>query len=260
MKVIIPSLTFTLASASFTEMENLFSKIINNATGPNDRAFAENQFSLSLAQASDYGCWCHSLTVHTGKGKSKPLDELDALCKRLSDGYDCAAIDGEARNEECNAWEEDYSDENGDAIECGKMLTEKEKIENNISDAIISVLDLQIVSECKKQACTIEKDFVNKVAKLFLEDENARNADFEHGAAGFDSDQQCPSKQCDEQKGHNCNGVKQCCGPVPGRRTYKDLSDAGEPRQCCGETTVFLDNGLNECCNDGTVGAVGTCQ
>jgi hypothetical protein len=254
MKVIIPTLIVT-ASASLTEMENLFSKIISNATGPNDRAFADNQFSLSLSQASSYGCWCHDLAVHTGKGKSKPIDELDSLCKRLSDGYDCAAIDAEARNETCAAWEENYTNEDGDAIDCGSMQTQKDVDALGLSDLIIQSLGINVVSECKKQACQIEQDFVNKVAKLFLHNPDARNANLAHDSDNFDSETECPSKKCE---GEHCDGVKQCCGSVPGRRTYKDKSDEGDKRKCCGQT-VYLDT-VMECCADGeTTAAFGTC-
>jgi len=254
MKVIIPSLIVS-ASASFTEMENLFSKIISNATGPNDRAFADNQFSLSLAQASNYGCWCHDLAVHTGKGKSKPLDKLDALCKRLSDGYDCAAMDAEAEGETCAAWEENYTNEDGDAIECGTLQTQEDVLALGFTQDQIQFLGINIVSKCTVQACKIEQDFVNKVAKLFLEEPDSSNADYAHDSVNFDSEAQCESKKCETQ---HCDGVKQCCGSVPGRRTYKDKSDEGNLRECCGET-VYLST-VMECCADGeTTAAFGTC-
>lgn len=260
--IIIPSLIATLASASFTEMENLFSKIIANATGgPNDRAFAPNAFGLSLAEgvASNYGCWCHSLNEHTGKGKSRPVDDLDALCKRLADGYDCAAIDAEERGDsECEAWDVHYSDEEGNAIECSKMRTQKEVDDLGLNQVQVEGLGFLIVSTCKKQACEIELDFVQKVAKLYKED-YARNPIYEHSSASFSDDAECVTKPC---TGDHCNDREtKCCGPVPGRRTYKNLSDIGEERKCCFDKTVWLDNGLgqHECCPDGSVAGTGTC-
>jgi len=252
MKVIIPSLIVT-ASASFTEMENLFSKIISNATGPIDRAFADNQFSLSLASASSYGCWCHNLEVHTGKGKSKPLDALDALCKRLSEGYDCASMDAEDEGETCNAWEENYTNEDGDAIECSRLQTAEDLAALNFSQAQIDAIGIKVASKCTVQACKIEQDFVNKVAKLFLDNPEANNPAFKHDSADFDAEAQCESKKCE-----NCDGKKQCCGSVPGRRTYKDKSDDGTNRYCCGET-VYLESFM-ECCADGvTTASIGAC-
>jgi len=258
MKVIIPSLIVT-ASASFTEVASQFAKIMKNETGqvgPNDRAFADNQFSLSLSQVGSYGCWCHDLKVHTGKGKSKPLDALDALCKRLSDGYDCASMDAEAEGETCNAWEENYTNDDGDAIQCSQLQTQEDIDALGFTDAQLELVGIKAVSKCKVQACKIEQDFVNKVAKLFLEDEQANNPSFQHDSDDFDSETQCPTKTCD-----GCEGVKQCCGSVPGRRTYKDKSDDGNERGCCGETVYMTIH--NDCCADAegvfTTAAIGTC-
>jgi len=244
MKLVFASSTlFTMTFASFENMEKSFSEIMKNKTGGFDRAFPVNQFALSLV-AENYGCWCHSLKTHTGKGKSQPLDDLDALCKQLSEGYDCASIDAEAEGETCNAWEEDYSNSDGDSVGCQSLKTADDVV--GISDSILATLGINVVSKCKKQACEIEQNFVNKVAALFLEDPDAKNVDYTHESANFDSDSSCPTKQCE---GEFCGDEKQCCGSIPQRRTYKPKSENGVDRICCGET-LYLDSGINQCCTD----------
>jgi len=257
MKLVLASTTlFTMTYSSFTEMENSFAEIMKNKTASFDRAFPVNQFALSLV-AENYGCWCHSLKEHTGKGKSKPLDSLDALCKNLSEGYDCASIDAEAEGLTCNAWEEDYSDADGNSVGCGTLKVAADVV--GIPESIIAQLGINVVSNCKKQACLIEQNFVNNVAALFLEDPDTVEPEYKHESADFDSEASCVTKQCE---GAFCEGEKQCCGSIPLRRTYKQKSESGVDRVCCGET-LFLDSGINECCVSATgvesAAAIGQC-
>jgi len=257
MKLVLASTTlFTMTYSSFTEMENSFAEIMKNKTASFDRAFPANQFALSLV-AENYGCWCHSLKEHTGKGKSQPLDSLDALCKNLSEGYDCASIDAEAEGLVCNAWEEDYSDADGNSVGCGTLKVAADVV--GIPESIIAQLGFNVVSNCKKQACLIEQNFVNSVAALFLEYPDIAVPEYKHESTNFDSEASCVTKQCE---GAFCEGEKQCCGSIPSRRTYKPKSESGVDRVCCGET-LFLDSGINECCTgaDGVESAapIGQC-
>lgn len=258
MKLVLASSTLfvTMTYASFAEMENSFAEIMKNKTAGFDRAFPVNQFALSLV-AENYGCWCHSLQEHTGKGKSKPVDSLDALCKQLSEGYDCASIDAEAEGLICNAWEEDYSDAEGNSVGCGTLKVAADVV--GIPETIIAQLGITVVSNCKKQACLIEQNFVNNVAALFLENPDIAIPEYKHESPDFDSEASCVTKQCE---GDFCDGEKQCCGSIPQRRTYKQKSEAGVDRICCGET-LFLDSGINQCCVDAdgveVAAAIGQC-
>lgn len=42
-----------------------------------------------LQDKSPYGCWCYFGDDH-GKGIGGPIDQIDAMCKKLHDGYTCA--------------------------------------------------------------------------------------------------------------------------------------------------------------------------
>merc|ERR1712187_805266 len=144
--------------------------------------------------------------------------------------------------------------EDGDAIECSQLQTQEDIDDLGFTAAQLQALDIKVDSKCKVQACKIEQDFVKKVAKLFLEDQQAKppvqttNPSYKHDSDDFDSEAACPTKTCD-----GCEGVKQCCGSVPGRRTYKDKSDEGNERGCCGETVFMTIH--SQCCSDGVTTA-----
>ena len=58
-----------------------------------------------------YGCWCHfdeNKYNIAGKGKGTPMDAWDANCRTLSEGYECAVMDGLAEGEECAPWSVPY--------------------------------------------------------------------------------------------------------------------------------------------------------
>merc|ERR1711944_284283 len=57
---------------------------------------------------NEYGCWCYFQDGY-GQGRSKPLDEIDTLCKRLHDGYTCAIMDSRDLGDECVPWEVSYN-------------------------------------------------------------------------------------------------------------------------------------------------------
>merc|ERR1712151_1335825 len=157
-------------------------------------------------------------------------------------------------NEDCFAWEETYS-KDGRAIECSQLKTQEEIDNLGLAQEVVDALGFDVVSKCKKQACLIESDFINEVADLFLESPDARNPEFDHNSDSFNSEAECITKKCE---GDHCdNREKQCCGTVPGRRTYKTSSDKGESRECCGET-VYLST-MMQCCADETVAAFGAC-
>lgn len=40
-----------------------------------------------------YGCWCNFKNNGQIKGKGKPVDEIDGVCRLLHDGYKCSVVD-----------------------------------------------------------------------------------------------------------------------------------------------------------------------
>merc|ERR1712035_308095 len=98
--VILPT-----AFAGFDSMANSIDLLAANQTGF-DRAVT-NMIGVLLPKINKYGCWCYFDSDH-GKGKSQPVDDVDAICKMLHEGYECAILDAEEAGEECVPWEVDY--------------------------------------------------------------------------------------------------------------------------------------------------------
>merc|ERR1712099_190569 len=63
----------------------------------------------AMQNIRNYGCWCFFDDDH-GQGKGAPIDSVDAMCKNLHMGYDCAMMDyAEATgNDDCVPWEVAY--------------------------------------------------------------------------------------------------------------------------------------------------------
>lgn len=53
---------------------------------------------------SEYGCWCNFQREFI-KGKAKPVDKIDEICKVMQNGYECVSIDTE---DECFPWKVSY--------------------------------------------------------------------------------------------------------------------------------------------------------
>ena len=113
------------------------------------REFAEPMKS-SIEKLNGYGCWCY-LREEYVRGRGKPKNEVDQLCKTMALGYDCAIIDGERKAEDnCpEPWNIPYNavigghdDEHGIFKTCGEMNPR---------------------NTCKQMACAIEGHFVSQL-------------------------------------------------------------------------------------------------
>ena len=72
----------------------------------NQRAIQNILTGDNFDAINHYGCWC-DLTSYS-RGKGKPVNFIDEVCKTLILGYECAIMDAEARGETCIPWEELY--------------------------------------------------------------------------------------------------------------------------------------------------------
>merc|ERR1712048_653375 len=104
MKLLLNSALIGSAFAGLAKMEETFQALANK-TG-NMRALSD-LMGNNFQRFNRYGCWCYFEEAH-GKGKSQPVNEIDAFCKLLHEGYDCAIMDAEEAGSECAPWEVDY--------------------------------------------------------------------------------------------------------------------------------------------------------
>ena len=86
-----------------------------SSSRPNNRTLVQvltgPQYNSVFQNIDHYGCWCY-FEENFVKGKGKPQDPIDELCKILHDGYECAIMDGRQSDGayECEEpWTSDYS-------------------------------------------------------------------------------------------------------------------------------------------------------
>ena len=172
-----------------------------------------------------YGCWCYFDELH-GKGKSHPVDQMDAFCKTLAEGYDCIQMDEEEEGSmgddgPCTPWEVFY-------------------LPASIGDTVVEQCnDRNGENTCAARACIVEGNFISSLTLHFISGGSV-NMDYKH-ENGFDHVSQCVGKAgvpADE---------KRCCGKYPMRFPYKPM---GGERDCCGIKTY--NTFALECCDAGT--------
>jgi len=191
-----------------------------------DKALTQADMGL----ISDYGCWCFFETSH-GKGRGRPIDDIDAMCKTLHDGYECIMDD--AQNEgidNCIPWEITYNSAFGGGLPGGMsqetLITECDNV-NGGPDT------------CASRTCKVEGWFVQQYFLWSLSggqiDESNRHDN------GFDQSVECPIST-------GLKSEKACCGFYPIRFPFKTYDGS---RDCC-QMKTFNTN-LYQCCDDGRV-------
>merc|ERR1712060_190104 len=105
----------------------------------------------SMAAIRNYGCWCFFDDDH-GQGKGAPVDGVDAICKNLHMGYDCAMMDyAEATgNDDCVPWEVTYNA--GMSFGIGALVDTC----NNLNTEL-----------CAQYACMVEGAFIVNIIGAF---------------------------------------------------------------------------------------------
>lgn len=244
--------TLPLAAFVVADFDSIANDFTNAATevgvqqakncDPNDQQ-CQRSFGSAWAQEiinaiNGYACWCYFQDAH-GRGKGSPVNEVDAQCKILHDGYTCIIMDAEDEGKQCTPWDVKYNSATG----LGLLANDND---NNAS------LEQALRSQCKKvnkksncaaRACMVENYFVVRTMRLFLHGVKF-DPSLKHSLGLFDPKGDCPLK----------NGIKsekECCGSYPLRYPYKHLNG---DRGCCGEKTYNTQ--MMMCCDDGSVKVV----
>jgi len=223
MKVFAASaLVAQCVMASWDQMLNDYNALVPflNATG--NRALTQDQMN----NINQYGCWCYFEGDH-GQGRGVPVDEIDAQCKVLHDGYYCAISDAELRGETCVPWEVTYDS----AIGIGLGGIDLSNVRQECTDTNTDL--------CARDACMIEGYFVGEFVLKVLDgvpvDQDKRHVN------GFEKIADCPIS------GNGMKSEKSCCGDQPLRFPFKTYDGA---RMCCHGHTY--NTNLYQCCDDGT--------
>lgn len=201
------------------------------ASDPNLQGHEQGDKALTQADMgllSNYGCWCFFETAH-GKGKGKPVDEIDSFCKTLHDGYECILADANDAGVDCVPWEVSYNSAFGSGIPGGLTLA-----------GLAAECDVQNTPDtCQAWTCKVEGWFVQQYF-LYSTSGGLINAANRH-ENGFDQDVGCPIST-------GIQSEKACCGSYPLRFPYKTYDGA---RDCCSSHT--FNTNLFVCCADGHV-------
>jgi len=231
----------TLAAASVLAQDgnqekttkNLLDKAVEAAKNATDPASPTGKAIVSMIgeEAYDningYGCWCY-FAESFGKGKSHPVDEMDAYCKALHEGYECVMIDHEKEADEntpeCVPWEEFY---------VPAAVGETDDIVDQCTDRNAEY------GNCSVRSCIVESQFVTSVFRHMISG-GALNTEYNHNE-GFDVEESCPTTPGQTSE-------KDCCGFYPYRHPFKTY---GGQRECCGAKT--FDVSILKCCANGKV-------
>jgi len=230
LQITLTILSLTPCQSTLTEIATMLeTPTAENSTSPDQRKIG-GLWSHWLENLNQYGCWCY-FNADFGKGKSKPVDDLDVACKALHNGYECVEIDSLVEGEVCTSWDQSYL-----AISHTNLHTDAE---------IVEACEVSVgATNCASRACAVETKFVK-----FLSDwasiHTPDYAQFSAQSGNFD-----PSDSCPVSGTGNRIGEKQCCGNFPSRFPYWTSSSSGS-RGCCNGAT--FDSQLKQCCLDGSV-------
>lgn len=219
--------------ANFSNMEDSYAALVNETIqqggmrnlGADHRAFL-GSIATTLEPLTNYGCWCYFQDDH-GKGKSHPQNEVDAICKVLHDGYECAVMDGLAEGEPCEPWTVEY-----------ESINSLGRFDNSLQVACEAS---NAGNNCAIRACVIEGNFILQVFATFL---SGYTFDITLHHFGLEGNEPWnPDEHCLVTKGEVSE--IDCCGYYPERFPYR--INEGR-RGCCGSFTYNTKK--LQCCGD----------
>lgn len=208
------------ANAGLDKIANdLGSLVAQNSSLWNDRSITTMLGNLGSV-IDTYGCWCYFDANH-GKGKGRPVNDVDKVCKQTAHAYDCAIMDN---GDTCVPWEVFYISGIAQGI-----------------DQLPTQCDLLNTDPCAAAACKIEGYFVLKFFQLMLLTGSGIDNTYQHAnpVTSFNPELDCPMLP------GSPDDERQCCGEQPFRFKYKPF-DGG--KACCG-TTVYPTM-IQQCCPD----------
>lgn len=208
----------------------LIEEALNSAGGAADRnrtglrSFGTlADFSISTIK-DGWGCWCF-FDDDSYQGKGPPLNEVDAMCKVLQQGYECFEMD-----------------DGGTCTDPWDVVYAPIALTNVVGDEYADLCQANNPrNNCARRACIIESRFAKEILEYVDEHGTAGFATENlHSDSAWDQRAKCPIRV----SAQNANNQKECCGDYPYRFPFKQTGDRG----CCNGVT--FDNGLFKCCPD----------
>jgi len=152
----------------------------------------------------NYGCHCFPQFSRTVGGRGEPVDDKDALCRKLARCHSCVEMD---HNNACDADDDGYKydiDINAGTISCAANT-----------------------DSCKMDSCLCDKAYAEELGGIW--DDNTFNLAHwlskHNPAATLDYDADCTKTLG--------SANDQCCGDNPERRPYSSLVS-----ECCADKSI----------------------
>lgn len=227
---------FNFSFAGFAQIKQALN---NNTNLPGNRAIGTTNDEFANS-----GCWCYLDDTH-GKGRGKPLDEKDALCRTLHHNYECMIME-EVCEPFGKPWEIPYHEIGLDYDGILGAANNKHRTLEYVMAACERVYDNNL---CHQKICKIEMSFIKQM--FSVKESELGTQEFIH-QNGFDP---LTDERCSIESGYESE--KDCCGEYPNRFPYKIEARDGSTRKCCGGKTY--NHGMYACCDD-QIETVGTCQ
>lgn len=173
-----------------------------------------------------YGCWCFQMGNYPLRlGNGSPVDDVDKICKRHKECYQCA--------------KRDSSD--GDCLPEETGYKFKASFDSVTTTPIVECVNR--VGSCQRSICECDRAFAARLPMASGGDNGWTGAHHAH-YGGFDSRSGCLARIHPPGGSHEV----QCCGEFPDRFPYRFAKD-GSGKQCCGGNVIFSTE-THSCCDD----------
>merc|ERR1712226_236499 len=221
MKLLLASsLALLGVDANYKAMKKSYGEIVKGN---------RNLLTTSINNVNKYGCWCY-FDDDVGNGKGEPMDLVDAECRNLHRGYECAVADIAG----CTPWTVTYFPVSGTAF-----ITDHGSI---AAACTHTNLVLTNFGPCAAAACAIETEFINEYTAI-TQNYNPQFTAFSHSGVGsFNANRNCVTAG----NGIRDKGERQCCGTFPHRYPFKVYQGLASQQACC-DGSVFVQS-THKCC------------
>jgi len=185
-------------------------------------------FGDALSKIWGYGCWCN-FDEDVTLGRAQPVDVYDRICRNYQLCMRCARRDGKVSGNTCDPVGQNYVAQNSISSSTGIGCTVSGE-------------------ECEEHVCNCDQNLLAELLDLLFSGTGEVPDDSYKHDNGYDFEGNCVASAV------TFDDVV-CCGEYPTRYPY---SPSNSNKDCCRDTTVF--NPIQEeCCTDGTAGAIGAC-
>lgn len=197
-----------------------------------------DQSITNITKYWTYGCWCFQMGDYPLRlGNGAPVDNVDKVCKRQKECYQCAKKD------------------HAHTIASGCIPEETGYRFAAFYDKATGLPNVRCVNTpgtCKRSICECDRAFAERLPEASQGDDGWTGAHHAH-YGGFDSRSNCLARVHTPGKGDH---KVECCGEFPDRYPYRFAKD-GTGKQCC--KGKLFNQDTHSCCSDDVIRSNGSC-